>query len=365
MNKLNVGFAALALTITGCSDNFSTGTELDREQHEITFDSYCSRQTRNAIDKSHDSSYPVTSFKMYAFDDSGKPFFNNVLFSKKNGTYTSELPYFWPKFNLNFYAYSLPEMKSNVKQIINSGEKLLMVELPDSLMETEDLVAAKLLQHRYEEGQPNVLTFEHILSSVEFYASRIESRMVVRVMGVKMVNFAYDGEFDYQTMTIAPYVDEYTGSEPYKTTYVFDNHMKIELNTIESRIMGSGNAKYWYILPQKVKVWNPDADPENTKKGAYIALKIQLLTDDRYIAYEGWTAIPLQPDSEGCFTFEQGKRYSFHIKFLKNGGAGYIDPETADQTDYDPGEPLLEGGQVMGFQTDYPAWNERTDSITM
>ena len=116
-----------------------------------------------------------------------------------------------------------------------------------------------------------------------------------------------------------------------------------------------GNAM---LIPQQLVAWTPESDKPNTKKGAYLAVKINIVTKDGaqiYPATQGeydWAAVAIDTN------WKPGKKYVYTLDF--SNGAGKVDPEKPTPvvpTDpFNPGEDIL--GSPIKFTVDVTPWEE-------
>ena len=115
-----------------------------------------------------------------------------------------------------------------------------------------------------------------------------------------------------------------------------------------------GNA---ILIPQQLVKWDPESDPTNTAKGAYLSIRLQINTVAGAQVYPfpsnadcTWAAIPIDTN------WEPGKKYVYNLDLSK--GAGNVDPH-----DPDPGKPVL--GGPIDFTVDVKDWAPQNQDVPM
>ena len=119
------------------------------------------------------------------------------------------------------------------------------------------------------------------------------------------------------------------------------------------------------LIPQQLTAWTPDSDKTNTKKGAYIAVKVNITTasgariyPDASVGEYDWVAVPVGTN------WVAGQKYVYTLDF--SNGAGRVDPEKPDPTDpdpFEPGEPIL--GDPIKFTVTVTPWVDASQNLNM
>ncbi|MDE6278660.1 MAG: fimbrillin family protein, partial [Paramuribaculum sp.] len=123
--------------------------------------------------------------------------------------------------------------------------------------------------------------------------------------------------------------------------------LHVSLGPDSVSVMGNGGNAI--ILPQQLTAWDPQNDPSNSAKGAYLSIKLQIATAETGVQVYPfpsngqcqWAAIPIDTN------WEAGKKYIYTLDLTH--GAGYVDPN-----DPIPGNPVL-GGPIK-FTVDVVDW---------
>ena len=377
MKKITVILAGLAIVAASCTKTEVVGDKTQDSVKGIGFSAYTSRPTKTAQEDVKTDN--LNSFKVSAIGNDAV-YFHNVTFTK--GTvWTSNPVYFWPAYDLNFYAYNTPEKADcTFNPTINTTDpQTLYVKPAADLANQEDLVAA------YAESQKEInatgpesslpITFKHYLTQVIVNALSTNSNYEVKVEGVKLANLAGDGTYTFSTNIMEATVANVNSNTSADYDEVF-SAKTLTTNAQEMMKEGADGGK-WYLIPQPVAAWDKDNDKKNDSNGTYLALKVKITANGGTLKiypasgdYAAWMAVPVSADLK----FKQGVKYNVTVKFFGadgTGGAGYVDPEnpgdldgngTADEEE--KGKAIL--GGAIKFSAEVNDWGDAVDvTITL
>ena len=324
MKKSILILAAFAFVAFSCT---KTEVKDDTPKKGINFSAYTAKPTKAA--QTDVTNTNLEKFEVTAIGN-GAIYFDNVTF-RKNTVWESTPAYFWPDYELKFYAYNTPASTTGfVRNNEDLSNPTLTVTPSLNMLEQEDLVAAYKSGHRdsYDNGNnPVDILFSHYLTQIVVNALSSNDNYKVEVNAVKLANIAKSGTYTFATNTIA--------ASDQKANYSATFTSSKELTTTPKEVMKDGDdGGKWYLVPQTISAWDQAHDYSNTNKRSYLALKVKITakasgakiypatataSGDEY----AWMAVPIPAD----FAFAMGKKYNVTMKFFGNGGAGYVDPE--------------------------------------
>lgn len=356
MKKLFLLAAAAPLMLASCSNDDPTVNN----GREIKF---LHGMSSRAVETTEAN---LTNFKVTAMLGDAN-YFTDLEFTKdgETNTFTSSKLYYWPGDNseLKFYAYA-PASLSNVT--INKDSKTVANFAPATTIKDQvDFVSAIATgTKKGNEGNGVNLSFNHNLAQIEIQGKSSNDVYKFEITGVKIANPISQGSFDFGTNEWTP------GSSKYSYVYTYENK-PIELTSTPVSLMDytgtpegemSGNAM---LIPQQLVAWVPDTinHDNNSKKGAYIAVRLKITTKDTGVqifpfvdgtSTSVWAAVPISTK------WEKGKKYTYILDFTNGGGR--VDPDEPVFPDY----PIL--GKPIKFTvkvTDWaPTTNENKDMDT-
>ena len=342
---------AAVLTITSCSKDEST--EVNNGQ---AIDFRVAMETR----ATETTTANITNFLVTAINAGNSNFFTDQAFTKTGSYFTSNPAYYWPNdgSNLSFFAYSPSATDLGATISITSASKTMTNFSPAAAIASQkDFITASATGSKANESTGVALTFAHRLAQIEIKAKNANQGYVYKVQGVRIgqpVSQATTFDFGTSAWTLG------TTKSNYEVTYTSAK----TLNATAASIMATdGNNAM--LIPQQLTAWTPDSDKTNTKKGAYIAVKVNITTKDGgqiYPAKVGeydWTAVAIGTN------WEAGKKYVYTLNFTD--GAGKVDPEKPDPTDptdpFNPGEDIT-GGKIK-FTVEVEEWTETPVDVEM
>lgn len=287
----------------------------------------------------------LSSFITTAIDNSGANYFTDVEFTKSGSFFTSSPAYYWPSdgSSLTFYAYAPAAADLGATVTINNSTKQLANYAPAAdITDQLDFITATATGSKTNETTGVALTFQHRLTQIEVKAKNSNDAYVFKVQGVKIGQPVSKASFDFGTSTWALGAD--------KADYTVEYSDTRTLNATAASIMATTDNNAM-LIPQQLVAWEPDTDGENTAKGAYLAVKVNITTKDGARVYPevakgeyGWAAVAIDTN------WEPGKKYVYTLDF--SNGAGRVDPEDPDN----PGETIM--GSPIKFTVTVDPWQE-------
>ena len=269
----------------------------------------------------------LTSFRATAIDSNNDLYFQDLDFTKNGDIFTSTPEYYWPASGeLTFYAYSPADKAENVS--ITPDAQTLDFTPEAAIADQIDLVAIKTTGSNTAEGME--LEFQHSLTQIQIDAKNTNTGYTYSVTGVKFVNIASAGTFNFEEWDVTN-----AALTTYSSTY---NDTPIVLDTDAESIMGpEGNA---ILIPQQLTAWdkNGPASAEG-QTGSYLAVRINVKTSSGVQIYpkEGeydWVAVSLNTK------WLPGYKYIYILDFTTGAG-----------TDEDTNESIL--GKDIKFDLNY------------
>ena len=304
----------------------------------------------------------VTAFN----DDGGNSFFDE--FKKKDVTaeYRSEQKHYWlgDGKTMQFYAYAPSKEELGVTPDITPTSQKLDDFVPASQASAQkDFITAYATGTEAANGSTGVpLHFEHRLSQIEVRAKNSNTNYVYKVKGVRISEIKSKGTFDFKVKTWDLKQENANYWATYDTPVTLGGEMKSimdkESSTTNSNVM---------ILPQTLTAW--DKSENNTNKGAYLAILVNIETRDGGIVFpaaKGQYSYVSVPISQ---TWNAGKKYVYQLDFSNGGGLVSPPVNPTDGTDegsgdgWTPGEPVL--GQEIFFTVEVTNWVEEVKPIDM
>ena len=367
MKKSIFLLAAFALLSASCTKTELVSSGALSSQKGIGFSAYTAKPTKAAqTDVKTDN---FNSFEVTAIGNNAV-YFDNVTFRKGSTVWESDPLYFWPAYELDFYAYNTPA-NGFVDRSIAVGSQTLTFAPSTTLAEQEDLVAAKAIGKTESDNNAKSaieLTFNHYLTQVVVNAKCSNAGYIVKVEGVKLANLAGEGTYTFSTgnmVATTGLVNSATSSD-YTSTFTAKT-----LTSSPQEVMAETSGK-WYLVPQTVAAWKRNSDEStesstnemtNTSNGTYLALKVKITTAGGSAVYPysgaaAWMAVPVPSE----LAFAQGKKYNVTVDFFSSTGkgAGYVDPEAPGELDGnsgtdDNGKKII--GGAIKFDASVTGWD--------
>lgn len=352
MNRLMITGAVMLLLTACTTENLK---ENSRGQ-KIDFRASTTKATEITISN-------FDSFICTAINENGEFHFSNEEFERLGSYYNSATDYYWPSdgSSLDFYAWSPSADKLGGTLTITPDEqKLTGFTCNPDISEQVDFISSTGSGNKQTSSAGMELSFTHNMSQIEVKTRSANTGYVYKIIGARIGNIQSSGDFDFSTGTWS--------NVNTKTTYTieYDNARTIDELSVSLMKTNGDNAM---LIPQDITPWDPENDPTNTEKGAYIAVKARITTTTGRIIYplEGeydWIAVPL---GDGYVSsWESGLRYIYTLDW--STGGGYVYPEKPAYPDsyqgydcFSAGDkimstPIVLGLSVSSWSNSYPDW---------
>ena len=360
MKKSIFLLAAFALLAASCTKTELVSSGALSSQKGIGFSAYTAKPTKAAqTDVITDD---FNSFQVSAIGN-GAVYFDNVTFRKVSTVWESDPLYFWPAYELDFYAYNTPSHGTFTRTINATDPQTLTFTPSTVLTEQEDLVAACAENQTQPVSGATDITFNHYLTQIVVKALNTNPTYSVEVAGVKIAHMKNKVKYTFSSNTADVATD--AADQTYSSEFTA-NAKTLDADAQEVMTASTGNK--WYLVPQTVTAWDQAGDQTNTNERTYLALKVKITanggalriypaTGDDY----AWMAIPLSQ------TFSQGHKYTFVVKFFESNGAGYVDPEAPGDLDGNSNAEDDKGKSIIGgaitFKATVNTWAPETEIV--
>ena len=271
----------------------------------------------------------LTGFNVTAIGN-GANYFTDMSVAVSGGTCTVAKTYYWPSYELGFYAYA--NVSGGTVSIENSAKTITGVTPAAAAAEQTDMIVAYETgdkEHNESSGVP--LNFRHALSQVVVKAANLStSGIQIKVAGVKLGNILDRGTFTYPATSTSTRNSGTLSQSLWNTSaaeytdYVISKEATDSvLNATAKSIMFGGAA--WMVVPQALTARTSFADASD--HGSSIGVMVQILDANNgqlYPATAGqyaYTNIPIDTN------WEPGKKYTYTLNFLDevNGGGAGVD----------------------------------------
>lgn len=323
----------------------------------------------------------LNAFNVTAIGNSSNYFTDLGVTSSDNGsTWTTASTYYWPGYELAFFAYA-PQTPGGTVGISGTEKKISDFSPAQDVSAQNDLVIAYNTGTKAaNEGSGVPLNFKHALSQIEVQAKCSNEKIKIEILGVRMVNAATKADFTFpEAETTSAYVlaqsqwAGWSGADGgHATAYYIKGEQPVTLtDNAQSIMFGDDN---FMLLPQQLTAW----DGTTSQTGAYLSVLCRIYSVD------GGNEILLYPqptdtdNKDGKYAFsavsidtnwEPGKKYTYTLNFCDNGGGagkGDPDPDPDEPVDpdpgVDPGEPIL--GPIF-FTVTVDDWTDQSVNVNM
>lgn len=352
MNKFLLWSLMAIMVITGCAKDQTTAVN---NGHAIGF------RASTGTKASEIYTYQLSSFYCTAVDANNDNFFTNVGFGRAGDYFTSTPAYYWPAdgSTLKFWAYAPSNTVMGTEISISNSEQLIKGFSPATDFKDQvDFITATAEGSKANEATGVELNFDHKLAQISIYAKNQNTEYVYKVYGLRIVNAQTGATYNFET-------DNWTFDEatPQKATYStlldepvtltsYDKELTAKVVTIDNQSEWVYNTAM--IIPQTFTAWDPDADPDNSAKGAYLSIAIQITTKEGAQIFPetgeyGYVATPVST------ALQKGYNHRYYLDFTN--GAGYIDPESGET-----GSAL---GETIKFTVSVNPWDEPSAGQTI
>lgn len=380
--KKNLLFAALAASVmVSCSnDDIVDVNHGEGIAFRASLDRALTRA--NATNLENLNAFNVTAI------GNGQNYFTNmpVTSEDKGSTWKPAHTYYWPSYDLSFFAYA-PQEPGGTVSIDNNGKKITGFSPSQKVSEQKDLVVSYNTGNKKNNEEKGVaMNFKHALSQIEVKARCSNEKIKIEVRGVKLVNAAATADFTFPNeVTNTNYTltqDKWSNlqeKDDHSKAYMITGKDKVELKAVAQSIMfGDDN---FMLIPQKLTKW----DGTESKNGAYLSVLCRIYSLDdgnETLLYPR----PTENDNkDGKYAFaavaidtdwEPGKKYTYTLNFCGDGGgAGEIDPNPGPVDPTDPTEPEIDkkpgtgGEEILGkpikFTVTVDNWVDKSEDVEM
>lgn len=321
----------------------------------------------------------LQEFKVTATIAGQSNYFTNMLVSKASSgsTWNTQHTYYWPKYDLGFYAYAPTDI--NGVTINKDGKKIADFTPGKNVDNQVDLLVAYNTGNRTANEASGVeLNFKHALSQIDVQAKCSNPNIEIVVKSIRFVNVKTKGSFTYPTQTTTAgngttlancwaLGNEVSSGADYKASF----DQTVTLTNSPKSINPSNNN--FMLIPQQLAKW----EKTSRETGAYIAVLCRISSKD------GEHKTQLYPELNGTnaekfgsiivpidTNWEAGKKYTYTLNFCGDGGgAGQVDPNpdrNDPNVDPDPkpgssgGDPVL--GKPIKFTVTVENWTDASVS---
>lgn len=377
--KKNLLFAALAASVmVSCSnDDIVDVNHGEGIAFRTSLDRALTRA--NATNLENLNAFNVTAI------GNGQNYFTNmpVTSDDKGSTWKPAHTYYWPSYDLSFFAYA-PQEPGGTVSIDNSEKKITGFSPSQKVSEQKDLVVSYNTGNKTNNEEKGVaMNFKHALSQIEVKAKCSNEKIKIEVRGVKMVNAAAKADFTFpQEVTDSKYSlsqkqwENLQEVNNHSKAYMIKGKQKMDLtNQAQSIMFDNGN---FMLIPQKLTKW----DGTENKTGAYLSVLCRIYSLDGNKETLLYPRPTEHDDKKGKYAFaavgididwKPGMKYTYTLNFCGDGGgAGEIDPNPGpvDPTDpeIDPnpgtgGEEIL--GKPIKFTVTVDNWVDKSEDVEM
>lgn len=345
---------------------------------------------RASIDKAI-SRGPVTNlanlnaFNVTAIGNDQNYFTDLAVTSSNQGKdWKTASTYYWPSFNLAFFAYAPQDAGGGQVTISNVKKKITGFSPNQTVAEQKDLVIAYNTGNKANNESAGVaLNFKHALSQIEVQAKCMNPNIKIEVLGVKVMNVARTADFTFpeSEATGTSYQlprtqwDNYEGADQGNGYMVKGTNAVTLTENPQSIMMGTDN---FMLIPQQLVSWDATSQPT----GAYLSVLCRIYSKDgenEVLLYPLATSSDNKDNKYGLSAVAintdwlPGKKYTYTLTFCGDGsGAGRIDPNpdandsSIDQTPVPNGKggDLILGAPIK-FTVQVDNWTPASVDVNM
>ena len=329
----------------------------------------------------------LNAFKVTAFgQDEANNYFTDmpVTSDDKGSTWKTGATYYWPGFDLKFFAYAPQDLK-NVS--INKNAQTINDFAPDQTVSSQKdlLVSYNTGNKKDNEAKGVAMNFKHALSQIEVKAKCSNEKIKIEVIGLKMVNAAAKARFTFPadetktdyTLQQSQWSDWADKDNHGKAYMIKHKDKKVTLTKEAQSLMFDEGGMM--LIPQQLTAWKGD----DSKTGAYLSVLCRIYSLDNGNETLLYPRPVAGDNKNGKYAFsavaidtnwEPGKKYIYTLNFCgENGGAGEIDPNPTnpvEPTDPDVEEkPGTGGEEILGkpisFTVTVDEWKDESKDVEM
>lgn len=302
----------------------------------------------------------LEKFAVTALAADGSTYFSDT-YARAEQSWIPTVQHYWPTDNseLEFYAYA-PEATAltGTFSITGTEQQVTGFAPAAQLKDQQDFIVAYGSGRKSAQGATGVqLTFRHALSQIEVRAKNAGKVYTYKVAGIRIGSVVSAADFTL------PAAKEEKGAWTLgtdKADYVVEYAAEPLTLGTEAQSLMTAESGTAMLLPQQLTAWDTDGDKSNTQKGAFLAVKLNIVAqvdgNQMYPAEKdsyGWACIPVGTK------WEPGYKYVYTLDFTN--GAGKYPPEHPDV----PGEDILT--DPIRFTVEVEPWktDEGDHNLTM
>ena len=307
-SNLFVAIASVMLA-TSCSENQDVMGVVNLSNQTIQINPSVGHPSSRAVETNVSN---LGSFRVSAFQGSDANYMDKVLYSYKDGVWTTDAgKFFWPMDgDLHFYAYA-PEVPGatdapGTYEITSSSQKLANFSPCASAAEQKDFVYAYAKGNLTDNGTSGMdVDFKHALTEVSIAAKNDNSAYTVEVTGVKLGNIKSKGTFSFPAVggtTPASWDLSGSGVATYTTTWTTASKLGKAVSSLDASNVA------FMLLPQQL------ATNSKASAGSCIALKVKITMQGGEVLHNDWAYIGIDTN------WEMGKHYTYTLDFTSGAG---------------------------------------------
>ena len=311
MTKKTQLFVAIAsvMLATSCSESQDVMGGVNLSNQTIQINPSVGHPSSRAVETNVSN---LGSFRVSSFQASQANHMDKVLYSYKDGAWTTDAgKFFWPMDgDLHFYAYApdVPgaEDAPGTYEITSSSQKLANFSPCASAAEQKDFVYAYAKGNLTDNGTSGVdVDFKHALTEVSIAAKNDNSAYTVEVTGVKLGNIKSKGTFSFPAVggtTPASWDLSGSGVATYTTTWTTASKLGKAVSSLDASNVA------FMLLPQQL------ATNSKASAGSCIALKVKIIMQGGEVLYNDWAYVGINTN------WEMGKHYTYTLDFTSGAG---------------------------------------------
>lgn len=342
-------FAAALAFCYSCSNDETVATNDNAASNEISF-----RALTNGTTRAYDiaNAAALTSFNVTAFQTgtTTSPYIDNVTFTGPD-TYNSSPKYYWPTYNLDFYAWSAHSSAGDGSTQINRSAYNTFTVTPTTDAATQaDFVFA--YSGNVGKAATIPLTFTHKESRIVVKVWNSAANLSFSVTGWRLGFIDPTGQYTYDTGWDATTT---ANADKVYTSDFSSSAVAVNTNVAKGSAIALTGAQI--LIPQtltKATAYANSGTPASGDKvnGSYIAIQ--------YTATNTTTSTQAQATVWGIWplagTWEAGKQYTYVIDIADGG---YY--ETNNDSDANLDE-VFEGAYIKFASVTVTDWTDGTGS---
>lgn len=375
--RKNLVLAALAVVaLASCSNEEIL--EVNKGE-AISFRTIVNGNTRATPTSGDITTANIEDFNVYAMKGgTTTAYFENVDYSKQDGTFTSTNKYYWPATGtLDFYAYA-PKSGTGIARDGYNTWTVTQQTTPSA----PDFIVAKNSGDKAHDAAGLSLNFRHAMSKISVKVKNSNTGMYMKVTDWKIAYIYDKGTFTLGESTMT------NNSATLAGTWAFTGATQAVAKEVSNGALTSAvtidagasvasvdNFKDFIVIPQAMKAATGSDLPTYAGENAgdkwantFIAVKMAIYNDKdktssadgTLLAAEQWCCWPITT------TWAPGMHYTYVIDLA---GGGYQesndgldeDPETDGTQSTTALDPVLKEAEIKFVSVTVDAWKDATD----